>query len=35
MLDIDRWSANSDKEVLEELLSCVIDTRRGEVHIVI
>lgn len=32
MLDIDRWSANLDKEVLEELLSYVIHTRTGEVH---
>jgi len=32
MLDIDRWSANLDKEVFEELLSYVIHTRTGEVH---
>jgi hypothetical protein len=32
MLDIDRWSANLDKEVFEELVSYVIHTRTGEVY---
>jgi hypothetical protein len=32
MLDIDRWSANLDKEVFEELVSYVIHTRTGGVY---